>query len=444
MRDRLRRMALWAAAALMQTATSAAAAPGDGYQVEFYQLALRPDLASGTMSGRQTIRIEASVADLRTVVFSPNALTLANGRLDGEQLTVMSRAEGVEFALPRALQPGEKAEITFTFSGIPARGVTLTPAGIYTGYFACDWMVCLQDSPGDKAGLELDLYLPADAVSLGVGEQYARLELPDGLALHRYRTLHPTSPYLFGFAAGEFPVVTVETAQGQLRYVDATGDQAALASLFAQTPAIVSFLANRAGIDLPENSYTQLLVPGWEAQETKSFSLIGKGYLDREQAEPATEWVVGHELAHQWWGNSVTTRTWRDFWLNEGVATFMVAAWKQHRHGEETYQRELEILRSRRDKLREDGWDKPLTWSGKYPSLSHRRAVQYSKGALFLATLRELIGDEAFWSGIRSYTRKHAGGTVTSRDFEQSMIQASGQDLSAIFREWVYGAQPPG
>ena len=118
----------------------------------------------------------------------------------------------------------------------------------------------------------------------------------------------------------------------------------------------------------------------------------------------------------------------------------MVAAWEQHRFGEAAYQQELNVFRNRRDQLRERGWDKPLTWDGAYPSLGYRRAVQYSKGALFLAELREIIGDAAFWEGVRSYTRAHAGGSVTSRDFQSAMEHASGRGLEVLFAEWVYGA----
>ena len=117
----------------------------------------------------------------------------------------------------------------------------------------------------------------------------------------------------------------------------------------------------------------------------------------------------------------------------------MTAAWKQERFGNAAYAKEIEILRGRRAQLIERGWDKPLAWSGDYPSLGYRRAVQYSKGALFLAELRAAIGEEAFWSGLRAYTRSFAGKTVVSRDFQKAMERASGSDLSAIFGEWVYG-----
>ena len=81
----------------------------------------------------------------------------------------------------------------------------------------------------------------------------------------------------------------------------------------------------------------------------------------------------------------------------------------------------------------------PLAYGGEYPSVRERRAIQSRKGALFMDHLRTLVGDDAFWAGLRSYTRQRAGGTVTSIDFERSMEKASDRDLSSLFAEWVYG-----
>src|SRR3546814_17525597 len=85
------------------------------------------------------------------------------------------------------------------------------------------------------------------------------------------------------------------------------------------------------------------------------------------------------------------------------------------------------------------GFDKPLAWNGTYPTLGVRRAIQYSKGALFMAQLRVTLGDAAFWSGLRRYTRDHAGGTVSSIDLKRAMEEASGRDLRPLFAEWVLG-----
>ena len=144
-------------------------------------------------------------------------------------------------------------------------------------------------------------------------------------------------------------------------------------------------------------------------------------------------------MAHQWWGNLVTCATWQDLWLDEGVTVFMTAAWQQQAHGDEAYRAMLDIARARVARARAAGYDKPLAWSGTYPSLGLRRAVQYSKGALFLATLRETLGEDAFWKGLRLFTTQHAGGVVTSHDFEAAMETASGKDLAPLFKTWVYG-----
>jgi aminopeptidase N len=429
-----------AACALALSAQSAGAAqPGDGFEVERYEVELRPDLATTAISGSQAIELIATEPDLREVVFSPNALEIVDATVDGSPIPVVSNESGIAFTLPGPMAVGEAVRLHFTMRGFPARGVTTVPNGIYTGYFGCDWMVCLQNSPGDKADLQLDLFLPDGTASLGVGKQVETIDLPGDLTLHRWQSDWSTSPYLFGFTAGQFPRLDVDTPQGTLSYLNGTGDPADLADLFAQTPEMVAFFASRAGLDLPGGAYAQLLVPGRAAQETMSFSLIGLGELEREREDPSSAWIIAHELAHQWWGNLVTTQTWRDFWLNEGFATYMVAAWEQHRFGEAAYQQELDVFRKRRKQLQELDWDKPLTWDGDYPSLGHRRAVQYSKGALFLAQLREDIGDAAFWDGVRAYTRAHAGGTVTSRDLQSAMEQASGRDLEPLFAEWVYG-----
>jgi aminopeptidase N len=149
--------------------------------------------------------------------------------------------------------------------------------------------------------------------------------------------------------------------------------------------------------------------------------------------------VIVHELAHQWWGNLVTARTWQHFWLNEGITTFMTAAWKEHRFGAAAYRAELDIARARLARARAAGWDRPLAFAGAYPDLRTRRAIQYSKGALFMDHLRTTLGDQAFWAGLKSFTRRHAGGSVTSDDFQRAMEQVAGRDLSAMFKHWVSG-----
>lgn len=423
-------------------AQSASITPGDGFEVERYSVALRPDLATMAVSGTEAIVVRGTSDRVTRLAFTSNALRISEATVNARPIQVWSEKDAMVFSLPHTLRKGQRATLRFRIEGTPARGVTAVAGGVFTSYFACDWMVCVQDAPGDKAHLMLDLFLPAGMVSVGVGRAGPTTVLPGGLVRHSWRSTRPYSPYLYAFAAGRFKRRATHTNQGELIYLDGTGTAADLGALFSQSPAMAAFFADKAGMPLPDKRYIQLLVPGREAQESASFSLIGRVELDREREGPSSAWIIAHEMAHQWWGNLVTCATWQDFWLNEGIATFMVAAWKQHDLGEAAYRQELDVARRRVEQVRETGFDKPLAWDGRYPSLGARRAVQYSKGAMFLAHLRETIGDTAFWNGLRGFTRQHAGGTVTSRDFQYAMQRASGRDLSPMFTEWVYGDQP--
>lgn len=202
---------------------------------------------------------------------------------------------------------------------------------------------------------------------------------------------------------------------------------------------MVRFLAGKAGVPLPVNDYSQLLVKGDEAQEAATYSVIGLDDLPPKSDDPAEDWAIVHELAHEWWGNLLTCTSLREFWLNEGITTFMTAAWKEHRYGRAAYEAELDFARARVAKARAKGFDMPLAWTGTYPSLGLRRDIQYSKGALFMDHLRTLLGDAAFWAALKLYTQAHVGGVVTSLDLENAMEQASQKDLRSVFAEWVFG-----
>ena len=116
----------------------------------------------------------------------------------------------------------------------------------------------------------------------------------------------------------------------------------------------------------------------------------------------------------------------------------MVAAYKEHQWGRVAYDREMQLARKRYQKAIDAGFDVPLAYSKPYPSLQIKRAITYSKGALFLDVLRSHVGDKSFWLGIRNYTRKHAGKTVESRGLQNELEKASGKDLTAFFKKWVY------
>jgi hypothetical protein len=123
-------------------------------------------------------------------------------------------------------------------------------------------------------------------------------------------------------------------------------------------------------------------------------------------------------MAYRWWGNLVTCATWHDFWPNQGITAFMVAAWKEHDLGEAAYRQELGVARRRAEQVREIGFDKPLAWYGQYPSLrAEGGAIQQRRPVP--CSSPESDRAAAFWRRLRGFTTQHAGKTVASQDFQR-------------------------
>jgi len=430
--------ALALAVARAGAAGPAEAVPGAGIDVQHYALTLRPDFATRRIAGTATIDFLSTSDGLQEVVFTANALGVTRASVDGAAVAASRRADGWAFALPRPLRAGQAATLAIAFEGAPARGLVFGEHSVVSSYFTCDWMFCAQDRPGDKASFALTLLLPRGFTSVGPGRREERRREPDGGERHVWRETRPYSSYVFGFAAGAFQRWQERRDGATFLALGEGATPARLRALFAPTAEMARFFAGRAGLPLPHGRYVQVLVPADEAQEAASFSVLGEEVVAARLRDPQEDWAIAHELAHQWWGNLVTCRDWTHFWLNEGLTSFMVAAWKEHRWGRAAYERELQVFARRRETAVKAGLDVPLTYPGPWPSLSVRRAITYSKAALFLDRLRSAMGEDAFWAGLRAYTRAHAGDIVESRNFQEAMEKAAGRGLGALFEEWVY------
>jgi aminopeptidase N len=434
----VRRVAVAIAAVVLANPAAADPLPGTGFEVTSYDLALTPDLQNETVAGRETIRLRATGDGLQRLTFSGNALSIDSLTLDGVPVSATSTSDSLTFALSKPIARGRTAKLELAYHGRPARGFARSATALYTSYFACNWMICLQNAFGDKAAFSLALRVPTGMDTISVGRMVSKRPGPDGYDIQSWRAPRPYSAYLYGFAVGRFAATSEQVGSAKLTYLSDMADAPELKQRFAPTPEMVRFLSKKAGVPLPVAEYRQLLVKGDEAQEAATYSVIGIDELPTKADDPDHDWAIVHELAHQWWGNLVTCASLKDFWLNEGITTFMTAAWKEHRYGRAAYDAELDVARGRLERARAKGFDKPLAWDVQYPTLGLRRAVQYSKGALFMDHLRTTLGDTVFWSGLRGYTRAHAGGTVTSIDLEHAMETASGRDLHQIFADWVF------
>ena len=148
--------------------------------------------------------------------------------------------------------------------------------------------------------------------------------------------------------------------------------------------------------------------------------------------------VVAHAVAHQWLGNAVTLRRWRDTWLNEGFATYARWLWGEHLHGRTPAERFDDLYERRPADDRH--WRTPPGDPGA-PHLCS--SAVYWRGATTLQALREKVGDEAFFAILTTWVEVHDDGDATTLELIDLAEDVSGQQLDLFFQTWLYEAVAP-
>ena len=404
-----------------------------------YDATVTPDLSGHTVAGTVRIRIKAlEVVD--EIALDRGALDIDAAAIGAVALTVTPGPRRAVVQIRPALPVGAIRDLELTYHGTPGYGLQF-PADrsqIYTIFTTSDWMPSV-DRPDDRATLRLRVVLPAGLSAVGVGSAGAVTSTADGRRAHEWRLEQAAPTYTFGFAAAPFTAVT----SGRLRFLGEGFSAGELRRIFADTEGMLRFFEERAGVAYPHATYTQALVARTVGQEMSGLSLLSEAYGRAVLADPTAITLAAHEAAHQWWGNLITCQAWTHFWLNEGMATFMAAAYLERRLGRSAYDRAVDGFRAEYARVRDAAGDKPLVFPDWTRPSADDRTLVYQKGALVLHELRVLLGDTAFWPALRAYTRGAAGHSVTTPDFQRAIEMATGRDLSAFFDRWVY-ARPPG
>ena len=426
--------------ALASRANAADSASSDrGFDVLHYTATVEPNIAAMTVAGHASIRLRL-LANVDTIEFDRGELTIDAVHEGPTTLRFEPLPRRVRVRLPRPVARGQIRTIDVAYRGTPKFGLQFVPerSQVYTIFSTSQWLVCI-DAPDERATLDLRVALPPDLRAAGSGRLVATERRADGLIVHEWHQDRPMPSYTFGFAAGKFDEVTVRNNRVGYRYLGAAfASTRELERVFTDTPDMVRFFGGRAGVPYPHVSYAQVLVANSAGQELAGFALLSEAYGRNLRDNPESINLSAHEVAHQWWGNLVTCRDWRHFWLNEGFATFMAAAYDEHRFGRAAYDRDIEAARVRYEQVRQKTGDRSLVFLSWDRPTADDRTIVYQKGAYVLHLLREMLGDQRFWKGIRDYTRRYWGQSVTTPDFQHAMEASTGKDLSDFFATWVY------
>ncbi|MEP6652132.1 MAG: M1 family metallopeptidase [Myxococcales bacterium] len=440
----LRAALVMLAAATPAAGTAAAgAAPGPAYDVLHYDADLEPDLATRSLRGRVSVRFaNRGTAPLAGLELDARALEVeAVAQAGAGPARFEAAADRLRVTLPAPVPAGGEGTVEIRYRARAGKGLHFYPGGFYTAFDTEEWLPC-DAAPDDRATASFRWAVPPDLTLVGSGSEGERIPTGDGREWRRWDQRTPFPAYVLGAAAGPWRSTCRPTAGIEICAWGGPTAAERLAPTLVAAEAAFPLLAGWAGVPYPGKRYDQVFVADRMAQELAGMAIIGESYLSDLASDPQEDWLVIHELAHSWWGNLVTARSWSDFWLNEGMVTFIVAAVKERRWGAAAYEQELALARRRFAKALRTGSDRALVFHGWSRSSDMSGPVTYSKGALVMNLLRREVGETAFWAGLRAYTRAGAGRGVTSRDLQLAMERASKRDLRGLFETWVYRSPP--
>jgi aminopeptidase N len=429
------------------------------YTAENYDVSIQPDLAKQRLFGEVGIRFHSLAGTaISALEFDAGSLEITSV-LEGKDPQPFERDHSLLIVvLTNPIRPDESRTITVRYQAGPAPGLKFFPDQIYTSVTS-DWMPC-NDRPGERATLHLTIAAPPDTKVAGSGQLTAN-RAGDGQNITEWQLDSPAEPSGFGFALGGFSEKTSDAASDaesvKLRVLGAD------TQILEPTAAAIRYLAERTGKRYPGQAYTQVFIHGDVARSMAGgLTLLPESYAQGLGKQPDDLRLLTDELAHQWYGAGIAVKDWSDLWLSEGVSAFLADAYLDQRFGKERYEREIQHSRQIFNRLHAEGRDRPLSdteWTTRQEADGEGPE---HKGAWFLYLVNQLVGDSAFWDGLRLYTSDQWGRAAASEDLQKAFdavntgagkkggaparkgsrknsANSTGTPVDNLFDMWVYG-----
>lgn len=414
--------------------------PGHGdpsWSATRYHLALHYELEGNRLRGEATIEAKA-VEDLERVVLDLAHLDVEKVTVDGRPpAKYATRSNRVVITLKTPIAAGEAFRVAVKYAGKPkplvekhhgdAGWEELTDGVIVAGqpHGAPTWFPC-NDRPDDKAPYRISVTTHPDYTVVANGTLTASTRR-GATRTWVYEQDEPMATYLATVQIGRYDVRELE-ADVPMRCAVPAGTSEGYDEGFGRQPEMLAAFVEMFG-PYPFASYA-VVVTDDELEiplESQSLSTFGRNFLRDDWGAVR---LVAHELAHQWFGNSVTLRAWRDIWLHEGFACYSEWLWSEHAGGESA------DSHARRHHERLADLDQDLVLADPGPELMFDDRV-YKRGALTLHALRLTVGDDAFFDLLRGWVADHAGGSVSTDDFVAYAEERTGAALAVLFRSWL-------
>ena len=421
------------------------------FDVRYWELEVDvTDIGGQSITGRVKMTSESAINGLTGIDYNyDSAMNVDSVKMGGQTVSYTHNGDILHITLNQTYDMGQQFTTEVFYGGHPPGGgfgsftwdthggrpiiSTLSePEG------AREWWPC-KDMPHDKAD-SADVYIitPDNLTGTSNGVLVGEVDNGNGTKTYHWQISYPITTYLICMSISNYQSFTDW-------YVNANNDSMPVTNYvypehynnavedLSITPGAIAVFAGLFG-EYPflKEKYGHSIFPWGGAMEHQCNTSYGSGLINGQHSY---DWILVHELSHQWFGDMITCDIWPDIWMNEGFASYCEALWTEQLQGYSAY---VNYMRFNNGVSDPSGpiYDPNPLFDGN---------TVYSKGAWVVHMLRGVMGDEAFFEGFYAYANHpdHKYGTITTREFQAIMEQYYGADLAFFFDEWVWGMNRP-
>ncbi len=421
--------------------------------IKHIRLDVELDLDNKRITGRAAhtftpLNDELTWLHLDSVDLEIEAVTSASGVALAHSLS----GGRLHIELPSPKNSGEEETVVVDFAGSPRRGMYfIGPSAEYPwkrlevwtqgqDEDSRHWFPCY-DYPNEMATTELHVTVREPFTVISNGELRGVDSGAPGMRTYHWHQDVPHVTYLTSIVAGEYAEIRDEWDGIPIQSYVPVGREADGRAMVKNTAEMMRLFSERTGIRYPYAKYSQAVVQDFifGGMENVSATTITDLVLfdERARLEQDGDYLLAHEIAHQWFGDLLTCRDWSHGWLNEGFATFFELHFTEHSKGREEFlyaiQNEIDSYLSEAATYR-----RPIVTNVYSAPLDIFDRHLYEKGGLVLNMLRVLLGETMFWKTIRRYALSRRGSNVVTSDLQRAVEEGTGRNLDWFFDQWVY------
>lgn len=416
--------------------------------VQHYSFEVHLNDTTNRIEGRTRISVKFLKAadnvlfDLASINKQNKGMLVKSVKWKNEPLTFIHKSNILQIELNRTVHANENIDFIIEYSGVPIDGLVISENKYGDRTFFGDnwpdrakhWLPCV-DHPSDKATLEFKVYAPKHYEVISNGYLLEKKQLERATEFTHWKEDVPLSTKLMVIGVADF-VVGNNTHYKNIpvnSWVFKQNEEQGFKNYKYGTKALEYFSELIGPYSYEKLSHVQSKTR-YGGMENASCIFYHERTATSDQSQ---ERLFAHEVAHQWFGNSVTEQNWHHVWLSEGFATYLTHVYKQHFYGEEIFREGLKNDREHVIRYSQQHFA-PIIDTTVTEYIQLLNANSYQKAGWFLHMLRMNLGDDIFFNGLQKYYVDFQNSTALTSDFKTIMEIVSGKDLDSFFKQWLW------